>query len=575
MTTELEQREDILVSLNRQELHSLLDLDPVRDSTDSSARLDIRLSRIPRTAVPARTGAADGSAPDNAALPDESFIRELFAHEDELFSWLATDPENGKAFIADPLAAFKTATSASAQFLERMTSMGEGDPDQPSFQAGEDLPSPHTEASRPGARTAGAGASSKSDLSAGWQAIVATRRSCVNETLSSLFEAGAIPREIESAFTLIGKDYVAHARIASAPEIIDGEAGRVTLKVALTGEIAPGGGESKLAMKLRGEVELTVDLKRIQASVKKGENETEKEFLLEVDLVSGAFFDAIDLSHLEVFALGRRMALPDGLGPQLLDMMNQAVGQISSPLQFLIPKPLPVLLTGLVVRFTYTKVPGDAGKDFLSILFGLADDMGSFDLSPAIIGEQADADTAFIFGNRSLMETIKAGLSDVDGGSEYEFEVNDAYPAHVSNARTVKFPDAPKVWLKIRRRAVQVFVDGKLNINVTVSYMNLLTFGVYHRVEGTLTTSFESDNGNIRLTFVGEVRVPSTFLITPLGPFFRKAIAKRIKKLIESQVDGKMEALIFVPGFDVSGLSTPSYLQISGKVNRHKQRLSG
>src|SRR6185295_3631878 len=227
----------------------------------------------------------------------------------------------------------------------------------------------------------------------------------------SLFDAGAIPQTIESPFKLGGKDCVARVSIIAAPEIIGGGSGQATLKVALRGEIAPGGGWPKLA-KLDGYVELTVDLESIQARIE--EEERSQDFQLAIGLLSDALFDTVDLSHLKVVVLRNPIKLSN-LEPVLLFMLNEAARGLL-PLQFTVQKPLPVSLNGLVVRFTYTNVPGDAGKDFLSILFGLPYDVGSFALSPSIIGDRPDTDTAFIFANRLIMETIKAGLIAAQGG---------------------------------------------------------------------------------------------------------------------------------------------------------------
>src|SRR6185436_6249557 len=134
-------------------------------------------------------------------------------------------------------------------------------------------------------KTSGAG-----DLAAGWQAIIAARRRCVNQTLKSLFDAGVIPNTIEFGLKLFFLDYVASAEITGAPEIIGGDSGHMTLEVALRGEIVSAKENGSKNVAMDGHAGLTVNLGNIQARV---EQETVQDFLLSFDLSSGPLFDAI------------------------------------------------------------------------------------------------------------------------------------------------------------------------------------------------------------------------------------------------------------------------------------------
>jgi hypothetical protein len=402
--------------------------------------------------------------------------------------------------------------------------------------------------------------SSAGDLAAGWQAIAATRQSSVNQTLESLFAAGLIPHEIESDFTLLKTHYAVRASIAGAPAVVDGGDGRVTLQVALKGEVSSGG--SKVAMQMSGYVQLTADLEKIKASV---QEEDADSFLLSIDLAPGNFFDAIDLSHLVItLPLGVHIDLADLAAP-LLSLMNQALGLVSFPLQFPVRKPLPASLNGLGLRLTYTKVPGGAQKDFLSLLFGALDGGGSFDLSPAIINDNAE--TAFIVSNRMALDMIKARMVNAPRGDEFGFEVSNDYPARLGNANTVHFNDVPDVWLKIDKEYVEVLImGGWLFINVSVSYMNVATVGFWHAMHLRSVSTFATENGDIRLTFASELDVPWTFFLNIFSIFLLPVVAF-IKALIPNLVDGNGNTLIVVPGFDVSNVSIPAYVKIAGKVD--------
>jgi hypothetical protein len=402
--------------------------------------------------------------------------------------------------------------------------------------------------------------SSAGDLAAGWQAIAATRQSSVNQTLQSLFAAGMIPHEIESEFTLLKTHYAVRAGITAAPVVIDGGDGRVTLQVALKGDVSSGA--SKLAMQMSGYVELTADLEKIKASV---QEENAEGFLLSIDLAAGDFFDAIDLSHLVItLPLGMRIELADLAAP-LLTMMNQALRLVSFPLQFPVHKPLPASLNGLGLRLTYTKVPGGAQKDFLSLLFGAVEGGGSFDLSPAIITDNAE--TAFIFSNRMALDTIKAGMVNAPRGNEYGFAVSNDYPARLGNANTVHFNDVSGVWLKIDDQYVEIVIaSGLLIINVSVSYMNVATFGLWHAMHLRSVSAFASEKGDIRLRFASELDVPWTFFLNIFSLFLLPVVAY-IKALIPNLVDGNGDTLIVVPGFDVSNIAIPAYVNIAGKVD--------
>lgn len=410
------------------------------------------------------------------------------------------------------------------------------------------------------------------DLSAGWQAIIATRRRCVNETLHSLFADGAIPRAIESSpFTLGGNDYVAHMSIANAPEIVHGDTRDVRLKVALQENVSPAAGTKKpLAMKFHGDVYVTVNLKNIRVCV---EQENADSLLLSFDLAPGPddLFAAIDLSDLKS---SPPLPFKGRVEKELLGGMNAAARK-TFPLQFHIPKPWPSSLSGLVPRVAYTKVPGDPRKDFLSLLFGSVDGLGSFDLSPATISDEDDADTAFIFSNRLVMRTIRAGITHEaqKDGFEFGFRLNDDYPARISNTKEVRLDDVPLVRLKINRRSIRIFMRrGKFHVKVSFRYRNMATFGLWHAVHGSSAARFSTgENGNLRATFVRHLDVPWTVFLNVLAPFMFPLFVC-FKALLPNLIDGEGESRIFVPGFDVSSISTPAYVQISGKVNRNKKR---
>jgi hypothetical protein len=314
---------------------------------------------------------------------------------------------------------------------------------------------------------------------------------------------------------------------------------------------------------------LTADLETIQASVQ--EEDTEG-FLLSFDLTSDDFFDAIDLSGLAITPLGKGKELASLLGkgkeladlaPELLKMMNQAVRGMSFPLQIHIQKPLPLCLNGLVLRLTYTKVPWDAQRDFLSLLFGTARDAGSFDLAPAIIGDSAD--TAFILSNSLIIETIKAGLGAVADDGEL-FELSNDYPARIGNAKKVLLEGVKHVGLRIGKGHIRIFFEeGKLHADVDVSYRTLATGGIWHAIHGKSTTAFASENGKIQFTCVGKLSIPWTVFLNVLPPFLVVLVKARLKAFISNLVNVEGE-LIAVPGFDVSRISTPAYVQVTGKV---------
>jgi hypothetical protein len=404
------------------------------------------------------------------------------------------------------------------------------------------------------------------DLAAGWQAIIATRKSRVNHALKGLFDDGVIPETVHLPFTVGRSEYVLDACITSAPEIIDGDTRAVKLKIDLKARISPA---VLMVERVHGYVVVTVNLEDIEVWV---ERETAEDFLLSFDLARSELFDAdaIDFSHL------KPVPPPPNFQKGITDALNDAARAIPFPLQFHIRKPLPSSLNGLALRVAYTKVPGDAEKDFLSVLFGLVDDLGRRDLSPSTISDRAGADTAFVFSNRLIMQTIRTRISNVASrnGLEFGFELSDDDPARISNTKEVRFDAVPLVCLKIKRRSIRIFIhDERLHVNVSFRYTNVATFGLWHAMDVTSATSFTSENGNIRATVACHLDVPWTVFLNMLAPCMLPLFVF-LEACIPGLVDGERDSLIVVPEFDVSSIFTPAYVQISGNVNPHKGALS-
>jgi outer membrane protein assembly factor BamB len=422
------------------------------------------------------------------------------------------------------------------------------------------------------------------NLVAGWQAIIATRIGCVNDTLAGLFESGVIPETIASEFTFAHSTYAARMTLVAAPKIVagDGDTNHLTLQAMLLGEIspapvAPGAGAGASAGELGprqivgGYVELGVDLAKLQASV---EQENRDDFLLSFNLEPDALFSSANLSHLDVDPPLGLLAPLLALG--LLAVMNGAVRRMQFPLKFRIHKPLPSSFNGLEVRVAYTQAHDEAlhNRDFLSVLFGRAGNLGSFRLAPSIISNQADANIAFVFSNRFVMETIMAGAGSLKRGDEFGLELNNQYPAGMANTKQVKI-DVPYVWLRVDQKYVQSVVHkGALDFDVSLSYRNWATVMIWHAIHGRTATTFSCENGNIRTSVKGELDVPWTAFLNVFG-FVVPLLTPTLQVLFSWLVDSRGNLTIAVPGLDVSSISTPSYMQISGRVNRDKSKGGG
>ncbi|MCP4152726.1 MAG: hypothetical protein GY757_33645 [bacterium] len=486
-------------------------------------------------------------------------LKDVLSYEDKMFKWFNTAPENAKNFMSDPVGTFKKVSGAPGELIEKLTNFQQTGSKNHKHRS--DLEMDTVDRRTSGDQMAapkGAGAPVKiTDLAVGWDAVYAMHQNAVNEVLISLQENGIIPKSYNQIFDVSELKCNADVTIG-APNIIDGNNRRAEIKIPLDGEISVKKKRVTLyTIEIEGHATFTINLGAFQASLKKyGES-----YVLSVEIPTEDIFEAVDLSGLSIVAklpIGPEVEItPKDYEDILIGLMNNVIASMAWPLKFQFELASPISLDDARVRFTYTNVPGDPGKNLFGVLLSKGPKVGRYELLPGTIHNSPNSNTAFIFSNKLIMESMLTLISNGLNESKNSFEITGDYPATLQNSKKIAGEIDGLKWRFKKKGWMKLYIDGqeKLFFDSQVDLKSWYTV-FYQNCKIKVWGEFSTDNnGTVIIKFESKVKLPWWLYLIPIVKII-------IEKIIEAMVRG--EKMLSIPNFYSDKISSPAYIQLSG-----------
>jgi hypothetical protein len=388
----------------------------------------------------------------------------------------------------------------------------------------------------------------KDPLSAGWDIINATEKSVVNQKLKSLYNDNVLPHKFNEIN--IG-----------CPEITGGDAskqGELTIKASLNGEVNE-------FIHVDGDCEFTVNLNAISSSIKKNNGTS---YTLSIDF-NGDILDGIDLSKVDVSVLYRKIPT-DEIEKSILKLVNEAFQNIK-PIELPFNLFLPLPLNNTTIKFSFVENNEASNKSFFAILVGLQGSEGLYRISTNVIDNASKNNSSVVLSNKLIMNYLKQILFQVLKDNELfvgnDFlELENGYPMVLTNQiDSKKFEFPCNVSIEIDRNGIKSLFenDSRLKVELDLKYTEVL-IGVSHTYHIKLYISFTQSKGNLKLNFSSEIDSCSGGTTCH---YIKKGVEKALSEFEKLFLEGLQ---ITIPNFYVNQVSTPSYIQISGKLGEIK-----
>jgi len=285
----------------------------------------------------------------------------------------------------------------------------------------------------------------------------------------------------------------------------------------------------------------------------------------------------VDLSNLNITFLGAE--LPHNIIEDfLLRLMNEAISSIKNPLRLKFNLLIPISFDDLIIKFTFIENAADKTRNFLAILVGFLGNEGSDRLSLNTIYNSENCNTSLVLSNALIMTYLKELLTKIldenkiyVGDNFLEIDLQ-SYPLILKSIKnSEEFEQACDVIVKIDKGDLNsqfVEKDGRphLKIKTGIRYRTLLKIS-WHTFPASLFINFSAQHEKLKLEFseeLGDCNILDLDSDSLVCPKVKKAVEDAINKFNERF---GAEILLSIPKIFVHQVSSPSYIQISGKMD--------
>jgi hypothetical protein len=390
----------------------------------------------------------------------------------------------------------------------------------------------------------------KASITSCWDFVYASQIGVINKQIKSIFKP-------ISYMTLN----------ISCPELIASNTDRqdvAKVKIYIEGGIGN-------IFAVKGDCNFTINLNNIQGSIKGGAGNL---YVFELQFM-GDVFEKVDLLNTEITnPFGAKLPSKKEIESIILETANKAF-ESTEPITFDFYFALPIHIDGSIVKLGFVNNSLEQEKSFLSFMIGLKSD-GIYNLSGNVIASAENCNTAFVLSNLVIMTYLKNVLTGVlianelyIGDDFLELE-GESYPLKLESIKdSEEFKQKCDIKVKIDKGGLSsqfVTKDGHstLKIEVGIRYRTLLKMS-WHTFPASLFINFSAQDKKLKLEFseeIGDCNILHADAI--VCPKVKDAVKNAISQFNERFSDG---LLIAIPNLSVYQAASPSYIQVSGKID--------
>lgn len=488
----------------------------------------------------------------------------ILRYEEQMLSWLSQSENNVHQYLSEPLITFAQVCDLSEQELKTLSAYVEPQNEQqakaqaePISQVLESLPA------EAGPETSALSTSTPADLSAGWDFISATQQAVINQHLTTLYNNGVIPSQINRDFNFkqhrITYNCSADIAFGAAPQLGNPYGTSPSLAITMNGDIQVNLRSRPITtVGLVGTAVVAVDINLLEVTAVSTGPTSIQVSMPEPANDQEQLFTEVDLSQLSITLTPGKDPDPDTVAAIILEALNAAVESVQWPQTWAVTTPTPLPPGGLQAHLNYTVTDDESDSNLISLLLSRESVTGNDTLSSNTVPDGTNSTAAFVLSNQAILASEAEVLAQAFGVQTSYFQVAEDYPSQLTSVQEIKGKVVGDTY-KVKAGDLTSYINSSNQLytyaKVTLKGWSTVWIPQHLTYQAWISFSPTSD---------GELKLNTTYKGTGAWWTFLLpgSIFTVIALLLKGHGDTKSQ--IKIPGFFVQQVNSPAYLQIGG-----------